>query len=132
MKRRIFHRDLKPSNVLIDSNSSNAVGKICDFGLATYYDQAVTTLCRIPRGTYGYMAPEVHKARSSCTFESDMWSLGAIMYEVITGSPLIKGCDPANMTTCMRSLFGILSNPAHTLSNEVCAGLNSPPEGVKL
>ena len=83
-KNGYAHRDLSPENVLIDSQGNC---KICDFGLVAASEVPTT-------GTVGklfYMAPEVYAAdrRSYVPKMADMWSLGALLFVMSTGIPLV-------------------------------------------
>ncbi|CAM0901642.1 unnamed protein product [Alopecurus aequalis] len=77
----IIHLDLKPANILLDDGM---VPKITDFGLSRLLDQQ-QTMCTSSRvGTLGYMAPEFVN-RGTITPKSDIFSLGVIIMEVVTG-----------------------------------------------
>ncbi|KQK17928.1 hypothetical protein BRADI_1g37626v3 [Brachypodium distachyon] len=78
----IIHLDLKPANILLDDNM---VPKIADFGLSRLFGEQQTRACTTTRdGTFGYMAPEyIH--RGIITTKSDIFSLGVIIIEIITG-----------------------------------------------
>ncbi|GJM97173.1 hypothetical protein PR202_ga14078 [Eleusine coracana subsp. coracana] len=80
--QNIIHLDLKPENILLNQNM---VPKISDFGLSRLFDQeqtrAVTTKIR---GTRGYIAPE-YLDNSIISFKSDIYSLGVIILEIMTG-----------------------------------------------
>lgn len=86
----VFHRDLKPQNILLDEYR---VIKLIDFGLARQFNDAepddgsslFETFCGSPM----YMSPEMVQHRKYDTM-SDLWSLGVIMYELITGHPPIQ------------------------------------------
>lgn len=83
----LCHRDLKPENCLLVDNSEDSDIKIIDFGLAAYVteQQALKSIC----GTAYYVAPEV---LSGCyTVKCDCWSLGIIMYTILSGSPPFTG-----------------------------------------
>jgi len=83
----IIHRDIKPDNIMI---SSNSVVKIMDFGLALYRDKMMITKTEAISGTYSYMSPEQARGEG-IDFRSDLFSMGVVLYEMITGQLPFKG-----------------------------------------
>lgn len=91
--RGVLHRDLKPSNILIDRAGRPHVS---DFGLAKRIeaDMSVTHTGAIV-GTPCYMAPEqAAGSRGDVGTTSDVWSLGAILYQTLTGRPPFQAANP--------------------------------------
>ncbi len=94
----VVHRDIKPSNILIDSDDRP---KILDFGLATIKGGEKLTKAGSTLGTMGYMSPEQVRGEEVCR-QSDLFSLGVITYELVTGkSPFVKEYDAATMNSIL-------------------------------
>ncbi len=98
--RGVIHRDLKPANIKFTDSSERAI-KVLDFGIAKSLENASTVSSTLPlraaaspataagtvKGTAAYMAPE--QARGEGVDQrADLWALGAVIYEMLTGNPL--------------------------------------------
>ena len=97
-QRGVLHRDLKPSNVLVDSQGTRLV---TDFGLAKRLadtDRSLTEPGQV-LGTPKYMAPEQAAGRKNLTVAADVYSLGVILYERLTGQTPFTG---ENVVTILR------------------------------
>ena len=85
----IIHRDLKPGNVWM---SADGIAKIGDFGLAVAVDLSRLTQEGMMVGTVSYMPPE-QAMGGKVTLKADLYSLGAMLYEMVTGRPPFIGDD---------------------------------------
>ncbi|QDV23138.1 Serine/threonine-protein kinase PknB [Aureliella helgolandensis] len=108
--RGVVHRDLKPANVLVDEN--DAV-RITDFGLAKTIDnEAGLTATGATLGTPSYMSPEQAAGnQDEQNHATDIYSLGAVLYTIVTGSPPFKAAN------VMQTMFQVIHRPAPKASN---------------
>jgi eukaryotic-like serine/threonine-protein kinase len=87
---RITHRDIKPGNILLDVEAGAPVrGKLADFGIAKLHDAylefGLRTGTKKVLGSPGYMAPEQCVGRAGIDHRTDIYALGALLYETVTG-----------------------------------------------
>lgn len=80
----LVHRDLKPANVLLANATNGVVPKVADFGIAKVADERGSTRVGIAMGTPSYMAPEQIRDAGSVDHRADIFSLGCILYELVT------------------------------------------------
>ncbi|XP_059181946.1 dual specificity tyrosine-phosphorylation-regulated kinase 2 isoform X2 [Centropristis striata] len=100
-KNRIIHCDLKPENILLKQQGRSGI-KVIDFGSSCYEHQRVYTYIQ----SRFYRAPEVILG-SRYGMPIDMWSLGCILAELLTGYPLLPGEDEADQLACIIELLGM-------------------------
>ncbi|XP_008313543.1 dual specificity tyrosine-phosphorylation-regulated kinase 2 [Cynoglossus semilaevis] len=102
-KNRIIHCDLKPENILLKQQGRSGI-KVIDFGSSCYEHQRVYTYIQ----SRFYRAPEVILG-SRYGMPIDMWSLGCILAELLTGFPLLPGEDETDQMACIIELLGMPS-----------------------
>ncbi|XP_075456424.1 dual specificity tyrosine-phosphorylation-regulated kinase 2 isoform X2 [Ascaphus truei] len=102
-KNRIIHCDLKPENILLKQQGRSGI-KVIDFGSSCYEHQRIYTYIQ----SRFYRAPEVILG-SRYGMPIDMWSLGCILAELLTGYPLLPGEDEGDQLACMIELLGMPS-----------------------
>uniref|UniRef100_A0ACD5Y9N6 Uncharacterized protein n=1 Tax=Avena sativa TaxID=4498 RepID=A0ACD5Y9N6_AVESA len=96
MEKHIYHMDLKPANILLDTDM---VPKITDFGLSRL-DEKSQTMSVDRCGSLGYCAPEYLQS-GKMSFKSDMYSLGVIIIELVTGEKSIPYNNKDNLVSIM-------------------------------
>lgn len=92
-RRNLVHRDLKPANILLTADGD---AKVADFGLAQDVRDTSVTMAGTVWGTVQYLAPERAEGDPAST-ASDIYALGIVVYEMLTGSPPFTGGTAASI-----------------------------------
>jgi serine/threonine protein kinase len=96
-QRGVIHRDIKPSNLILDPEGTVW---LTDFGLAKRADEVTLTAAGILMGTPRYMSPEqAATTRQPIDHRTDIYSLGATLYELATGKPVFESQTPQGVIT---------------------------------
>ncbi len=91
---QLFHRDIKPSNIMISKDGKT---KVMDMGIAkSVLDNNSITRTGTSMGTPKYMSPEQIRVKEQLDFRTDIFSLGATLYHMLTGNPPFNGDGPIN------------------------------------
>lgn len=108
----VVHRDVKPANIMI---VGAATAKIMDFGIARMRQSEVRTQTGVVLGSPRYMSPE-QVAGKRAEPRSDIFSLGVIFYEMLTGRPAFTGED---VTSVMYQILNVVPPPPSTINPAV-------------
>ncbi len=137
-QRAVLHRDLKPSNILVADSDSGPVPKIIDFGIAKalaedadHPDSVARTVRGMVLGTPEYMAPEQAAMGAEVVdVRMDVYSLGAILYQLLTGvPPLASETDTkkTSLTAMLQRIYEVEPvRPSLRARQRLTAGRHSP------
>ncbi|MDX1700990.1 MAG: protein kinase, partial [Melioribacteraceae bacterium] len=126
--KKIIHCDVKPSNIII---SGDGIVKILDFGLAKLIGKDLTGTIST-KGTVAYMAPEIIRGMN-IDHRSDIWSLGIILFEMLTGHLPFEGkfAEPlmyAIVNKTPKKLIDFLTDPPESLQKIIDRLIQKDPE----
>lgn len=113
-RENVLHRDLKPQNILLSNSSDDPVLKIADFGFARALQpqDMAATVCGSPL----YMAPEILR-HEPYDAKADLWSVGAILYELLLGRPPFNGANPMQLLANIERSEGVAFDGAQVSSD---------------
>ena len=117
-----IHRDLKPANIMLEITKDGVVPKVADFGLAKLVsgdDGLSKTRSGMTMGTPSYMAPEQVRNAKGVDHRADIFAIGAIIYEMVSGQQAFPGED-------VLEIFVKLSNGERIPITELCPDLPEP------
>jgi len=126
----IVHRDLKPSNLMVTPDGNL---KLTDFGIAKDLDVTQLTAANATVGTAAYMSPEQCRGEKNLSPKSDLYSLGVVLYELLTGRKPFQA--ETTMDMFLQHVQGTFERPARLameipvwLDTVVCQLLEKKPE----
>jgi serine/threonine-protein kinase len=129
-EKGIVHRDLKPSNLMILADGTL---KLTDFGIAKDADMTALTGTNCTVGTAAYMSPEQCRGEKTLSAKSDLYSMGVVFYELLTGRKPFQAESPIDMFQA--HVFNTFERPRRLdmnipvwLDNLVCQLLEKKPE----
>lgn len=117
----VCHRDLKPDNFMFENSTPTAELKLIDFGLAKYFDKFGHSEMKTVVGTPDYVAPEV--LQKVYGPKSDIWSIGVIMYSMLTGGLPFTG-------DTVHEVLGNIMTGSYSLPSEIKAAIS--PQALDL
>lgn len=95
---RVIHRDLKPANLMLTTGTNQL--KLADFGIAKDQDATALTATGRTLGTAAYMAPEQITGTPEVSHKTDLYSLGCVLYQMLTGRAPFSGTTPLQLMRC--------------------------------
>ena len=132
----ILHRDLKPGNILVTRNqgaSDPPIAKLLDFGLAKSLVSAADATLTVEgtiAGTAAYMSPEQAQGKS-VDARSDVFSLGAVLYELISGQRAFRGDTSAEVMSAVLRDKPARSTPPSSRASSTGVWRRTPLDGIR-
>lgn len=112
--KRIVHRDVSPKNIMLKTGDLGAV--LIDLGAARHLDESTLTAAGITWGTYGYFSPEQARAEKALTCGSDVFSLGVVLLQCLSGRHPTNG-DQAALVTAPPKTVAVCPSAPVALAN---------------
>ena len=112
-ERGVVHRDVKPDNVMIETSGESSRVVLTDFGVAHITGMETMTATGALVGSPAYMSPEQSRGHEVSP-TTDLWSLGAMLYEIVTGVVPFSGKDPFTMIAAI--LRGTFRRPSQVVA----------------
>ena len=121
----IVHRDIKPANILVDDDGAV---HLVDFGIVALMDAPPDALTAASTmvGTLRYAAPE-RLAGGEISPRSDVWALGAVLYEMLTGVPAVTATDPAGALAASQAAPATLDGIPPYLASVIAQAMATDP-----
>ncbi len=130
--QNVIHRDLKPSNILLSSESGTEVAKLTDFGLVKLHAVDMKATVTLAGATIGYAPPEQFEPGNERVGpHTDVFSLGAILFELLTGARAYDLGRGENPITVVRRIIQEERAPLRDFSSRLVPSLAARPELVE-
>ncbi|HEU4656755.1 MAG TPA: serine/threonine-protein kinase [Capillimicrobium sp.] len=124
--RGVIHRDVKPGNVMVPEQRAEGApaAKVCDFGIARIVGGEALTRTGDVVGTLAYMAPEQAEGKR-VTAASDVYALGLVLYEALSGTNPVRGSGPADTARRVGTEIPSLARVRRDLPPELCEAIDA-------